>query len=82
MRIVWKLSAGSVFVYLYEEVDLLSAQTMLPNLTRPDSAARPVINPNTVTIINIGNPHTSVDICLMKIYSYEVMKEIGPARVR
>ena len=26
-----------------------------------------------------GNPHTSVDICLMKIYSYEVMKEIRQA---
>ena len=29
-----------------------------------------------------GKPHTSVDICLMEIYSYEVMKEIGPARAR
>ena len=30
-----------------------------------------------------GNPHTEAQRhCLMKIYSYEVMSEIGPARAR
>jgi hypothetical protein len=51
-----------------------------PNQIKDAAEAWPLISPNTVTIIS--NMAARVDICLMKIYSNEVMNEIGPARAR
>ena len=65
------------------EVDLLANTYTAPNQTTPDAAAWPVISPNNIIIINNVATLTPVsDSCLMKIYSYEVMNEIGPARAR